>query len=66
MATVCEVIRPDESYTLGEFQRRTGMKEAAMKSARQRGLRVRYTGTRAYVLGKDWFAYLEEHADDEA
>jgi len=53
------VIRADAAYSLAEFKARTGMGRDAMTEARKRGLTVRRSGTRSYILGQDWLAYLE-------
>ncbi len=55
-------IHPDVMYPLPEFQERSGLGKAAMREARQKGLKVRRVGRRHYVLGKDFIAYVEEHA----
>jgi len=65
--SVCGEISIDSSYTLEEFQARTGLKRDAMRGARQKGLRVIYRHNRGYVLGRDWLAYLDMQAKaDEA
>jgi hypothetical protein len=52
------VIRADEAYTLEEFKRRVGKKDAAFRSSRRAGLRVLQEGKQRYVLGRDWIDYL--------
>lgn len=55
-------------YPLSEFVRITRFGRHAMRAARKRGLRVRYSGNRAFVSGDDFFAYLDtlDGADDKA
>ncbi len=55
-------IHPDVMYPLQEFQERSGLGKAAMREARQKGLTVRKVGRRHFVLGKDFIAYVQEHA----
>ncbi len=55
-------IQPEVMYPLSDFQERSGLGKAAMREARQKGLKVRRVGRRHYVLGKDFIAYVEEHA----
>ena len=52
------VIDADQVYSLGEFRRRTGMGVWALRSARKRGLKVRYTGGRGFVCGQDFLEFL--------
>ncbi len=52
------VIRADEAYTLEEFKRRVGKKDAGLRSARRAGLRVFQEGKQRYVLGRDWIVHL--------
>jgi len=59
-------ITRESCYTLSEFQKRTGMKRDAMRTARRNGLRVSYLHGRAFVLGKHWLDYLEAQASDQA
>jgi len=46
-------------YSLEEFKRITGLGETAMRTARQNGLTMRYSGKRGFVSGDD---FLEYHA----
>lgn len=50
-------------YTLEELRQRTGWGARAMREARRDGLPVRYRGGRAFVLGKDVLAFIEQHAE---
>lgn len=56
------VIRSDELYPLDEACRRMLWKKAALRAARRRGLKVRYTGRNGYILGKDLIAFIESEA----
>ncbi len=53
-------IRSDCVYTLDEAKARTGLGAAALRTARRQGLKVRKIGRRAYVLGRDIMAYIEQ------
>ncbi len=54
------VIRLDEIYSLGEFQRRSGLKSWAIRTARRNGLRIIKTGNRLYVRGADFNAFIQQ------
>lgn len=58
-------IEPQVLYTLPELMARSGMGKAALRTARQAGLKVRYAGGRGYVKGSDFISYIEEHGKDE-
>lgn len=53
-------IEPDAVYSLDEFRRRTGWGVHAVRTARRNGLRIIYTGGRAFVRGSDFLRYLDE------
>ena len=61
-------IEKGKVYPLAEFVRIVHFGRHAMRAARKRGLRVRYSGNRAFVFGDDFFAYLDtlDGADDKA
>lgn len=54
------VISTHEIYTLNELERRTGLGEGALKVAKERGLKVRRFGRKAFVRGEDLDKYLAE------
>ncbi len=53
------VISRHEVYTLDEFKQRTGLSEAALRTARRAGLKVDYRQGRAFIRGENWYAYLD-------
>jgi len=55
-------IAANESYSVDCFKLRVGFGDTAFRNARRGGLKVRYVHNRAFVLGSDWFEYLEEHS----
>ncbi|MCA8982373.1 MAG: hypothetical protein KDA76_01320 [Planctomycetaceae bacterium] len=55
-------IKGGVAYSLGEFERRTGLKRTALRMARQAGLKVIRVHGRAFVRGEDWLAYLDAAA----
>lgn len=57
------VIRESESYTVAEFRRRAGLGDFAFREVRRAGLRIIAVGKKRYVLGKDWIAFLNDHAE---
>jgi hypothetical protein len=52
------VIRADELYTIDEFKKRLGIRDATLRSARRAGLCIKYLHGRAFVLGQDWIGYV--------
>ena len=52
------VIHADKAYALSAFQRESGLGTWAIRTARKNGLKVRYTGGRAFVIGQDFLTYL--------
>ena len=52
-------IAGDELYTLREFQRRLGMGERALRTARRRGLPVHKIGRKKYVIGAEVIDWLK-------
>ena len=52
------VINPEELYTLTEFKRRLGVRDATLRAARRNGLKVHYVHKQAYVYGHDWIRYV--------
>ncbi len=53
-------IMADSLYTLDELKSRLGLGSHAMRTARRSGLRVRYVGRRAFVLGRDVLEFVEQ------
>lgn len=60
------VITAGCAYTLSEFMARTGLARAGLRTARQKGLVVRYQGGRGFVLGSDWLAFLQKAPIDHS
>jgi len=58
-------ISADQAYPLPLFTRGVGLKRHGMREARRNGLRVVHLHGRAYVLGRDWIAYLDRQATAE-
>ncbi len=50
---------PGTLYTLQDFQAATGMKKTALRTARERGLKVRYVGNRGFILADDFLEYVQ-------
>ncbi|MSR58423.1 MAG: hypothetical protein EXS05_12350 [Planctomycetaceae bacterium] len=51
-------IEADVGYPISVFCKRSGLGEAALRSARAAGLKVRYAGGRAYIIGADFLEFL--------
>ena len=60
-----QVIRADESYTIPEFCRRTGLGSHSLTMARKAGLRVVGVGLKRFVRGTDWLDFLDQAAEQE-
>lgn len=58
-------VEPHILYPLPDLQARTGLGNAAMRTARRAGLVVKYAGGRGYVLGRDFIEYVETNGKDE-
>lgn len=66
MARQEQVIRKDESYTVGEFRKRAGLGDYAYRRARKEGLRVVEIGKKRYVRGIDWLEHLDRAAEGDS
>jgi hypothetical protein len=51
-------IHAEAVYPLPEFQRLTGLGEAAMREARRKGLVITAIGRRRYVRGADFYEHV--------
>lgn len=61
------IIESSSIYPLRDFQKMTGLGDAAMRAARRRGLHVVRVGRNKFVRGSDFYQYLEqEKASDSA
>ena len=58
-------ISADQLLTLDAVQTELGLGAHAMRMARRRGLRVKYIGRRAFVLGRDLIAFIDQHGKTE-
>jgi hypothetical protein len=57
-------ILPGAIYNLEAFSAVTGMKKTALRTCRERGLKVHYVGNRGYIVGSDFADYLKEHGKE--
>jgi hypothetical protein len=57
-AKLLGAIQAEAIYPLPEFQRLTGLGEAAMRKARRMGLVVTSIGRRRYVTGKNFYEFI--------
>jgi hypothetical protein len=55
------VILPDAAYHLSAVKRQFGIGENALRQMRQRGLKVRRSGRRSFIIGRDLIAEIEQH-----
>lgn len=58
-----QVIRADESYSVAEFKRRSGLGDYAFREVRRAGLRIISIGKKRFVLGADWLEFLHRAAE---
>ena len=54
------VVDPERLYTLVAFKEIMDLGKVAMQRARRAGLKVRYVGNKAYILGEDYIQYVKE------
>lgn len=52
-------IRADAVYSLSDFMSRSGLRSWAVRSMRRNGLPVRRCGSRSFIKGADFLAYVE-------
>jgi hypothetical protein len=52
------VILSDATYPLAEFQKLSGLGEAALRQARRQGLVVTAIGRRRFVRGADFYEFI--------
>ena len=58
-------IRADELYTLPELQRRLGIRQAARRVLRRKGLPFYQVGKRVMVFGQDFFEFVRKQGQPE-
>jgi hypothetical protein len=58
-------VSSNSAYTLQRFKRVSGLQTQALAAARKKGLPVRGTGRRRYVIGKEFIEWLSNQAPDE-
>jgi len=58
-------IRHDELYTLPELQRRLGIRQAAWRVLRRKGLPCYQVGKRVLVIGQDFFEFVRKQGQPE-
>lgn len=59
------VIRSDDVYPLSIFQKLSGLGAHAVRQARKKGLRVRDCGNRSYILGIDFYRFLDSQPQED-
>jgi hypothetical protein len=57
------VILENGAYAISEFKKRTGLENAALRSARSRGLIIRQCGNRRFILGRDFLDFLSRESE---
>lgn len=60
------VILSEATYPLAEFQKLSGLGEAALREARRRGLVVTAIGRRRFVRGADFYEFVGRLAASKA
>ena len=59
------LIEPGTLYELNEAMSRTGWGRTSFRTARRQGLRVKYAGRKAYVLGSDLIDFIQNNGRNE-
>lgn len=59
------IIEPHILYSLATFKQITGLGTYAIREARKRGLRIRYAGRKAYILGRDFHEHIDRNGRAE-
>jgi hypothetical protein len=49
----------DAIYPIAEVKRRLGWTDSALRGAKNRGLKVHYSGKRGYLLGRELLRFIE-------
>lgn len=57
-------ILPGALYRLTEACKRLGWSSTAARTARRKGLKIKYAGGRAYVLGSEIIRHITENGKD--
>jgi hypothetical protein len=55
-------IKDDEAYTIQEFSKRTGFREWALRSLRNKGLPMIKVSGRCFIRGRDFLQFLDQEA----
>ena len=50
-------LSPDVLYTMKDFES-FGIRQTALRSARKKGLKVRYAHRKCWIYGQDWINYI--------
>ncbi len=58
-------VRADAVYDLATFRRLTGWGRRALRTARERGLKIKYAANRGYISGAEYHRYIETLAESE-
>jgi hypothetical protein len=56
------IIFSDATYPLQEFQRVSGLGDAAVRKAKRQGLVVHQVGSRKFIRGQDWNDFLDQRS----
>jgi hypothetical protein len=59
------VVSTANVYTLDALKDRLGISDAWLRTARRRGLPVRYAGKRGFIIGSEFARYLEQQREEE-
>lgn len=65
MAATMTIIECGKCYRLPDFLKITNMGDRALREAKDRGLRVTYSGRIGWVRGDDFHAYLGKLAEEQ-
>ena len=60
-----EPIDPDLVYPISGIRRYTGWGGSAVRTARRKGLKVKYCGRRGFVRGSALIEHIDKHGKDK-
>jgi hypothetical protein len=58
------VVSTTAIYSLDALKDRLGISDTWLRTARRRGLPVRYAGKRGFIIGSEFARYLEAQAEE--
>ena len=63
-AATLGVVSTTAVYSLDAFKDRLEVSDCWLRTARRRGLRVRYAGRKGFIIGSEFVRYLEQEREE--